>query len=95
MVVPAAVAAAIGGTKGALSGRGLTRLSGAARGAGSAVASTFGRAGRPALIAGGGLGGLGAISQYDLGTGLAELAAEKSASVAQRLLKISQLLKGA
>ena len=79
-LVPAAVAATLAAGVGAMGGRGLGRVTGAARLAGKAVQGTFTRAGAPALLAGAGIGAMGAKSQYDLGAGLAELAAEKHAS---------------
>lgn len=80
VLVPAAVAATLGAGVGATGGRGMGRVTGAARQAGKALQGTFTRAGSPALIAGGGIGAMGARSQYDLGAGLAELASEKQAS---------------
>lgn len=80
ILVPGAVAAGLGGGLGVLRGKGLGRISGAARGAGHALADTFHRASVPALAAGAGIGAMGARSQYDLGAGLAELASEKQAS---------------
>jgi hypothetical protein len=80
ILVPGVVAAGLGAGLGGLRGKGLGRISAAARGSGRALADTFHRASIPALAAGAGIGAMGARSQYDLGTGLAELASEKQAS---------------
>lgn len=79
-LVPGAVAVGIGGARGALARKGLSRVSGAARGAGAALGDTFHRASIPALSAGAGIGALGAGAQYDVGATLAELAKDKVAS---------------
>jgi hypothetical protein len=91
VVVPAAVAATIGAGRGAMLGKGTHRARLAAIAARAALKDTFQRAGAPALVAGGAIGGMGASGQYDLGAGMAELASSKSASVAERLQKIAAL----
>lgn len=80
VLVPGAVAVGIGGARGALARKGLSRVSGAARGAGASLGDTFHRASIPALTAGAGIGALGAGAQYDVGATLAELAKDKVAS---------------
>ena len=80
VLVPSTVAVGIGGARGALARKGLSRVSGAARGAGAALQDTFHRASIPALTAGAGIGALGAGAQYDVGATLAELARDKVAS---------------
>lgn len=80
ILVPGAVAVGIGGARGAMARKGLSRVSGAARGAGASLGDTFHRASIPALTAGAGIGALGAGAQYDVGATLAELAKDKVAS---------------
>lgn len=80
ILVPGAVAVGIGGARGALARKGLSKLPGAAIAARTALKDTFHRASIPALSAGAGIGALGAGAQYDVGTTLAELAKDKVAS---------------
>jgi len=82
LLVPGAVAAVVGGAKGAITGKGVGgRIVSAGTNAASALRGTFQASSAPALTAGGLLGGLGAREQYNVGSTLAEMAQPKTASV--------------